>query len=109
MVEYVNNGRNCRLVIVGDKGQLPPVGKVESPALDESVLRIYAQNLYSAHLWQVVRQAKESMILENATTVRNMIEQVLSFPVLTLSDRNLNPYRAMILRRDRGCLLSLWS
>lgn len=88
MVDYVNSGKNCRLIIVGDKGQLPPVGKIESPALEPHVMEHFSQQAYFAHLSQVVRQERESLILENATHIRNMIERNHDgFPMLKLSDK----------------------
>ncbi|MFI3314912.1 MAG: AAA family ATPase [Rikenellaceae bacterium] len=86
MVEYINGGKNCRLIVVGDKGQLPPVGRAESPALDPSVMEYYSQNLYTANLTTVVRQKDGSAILENATIVRSLIEQGFEdFPRLRIA------------------------
>ena len=74
LVEYVYSGLNCKLMIVGDIAQLPPVGSVLSPALDESVLRGYGFGIKSAELKEVVRQSKKSGVLVNATAVRHQIE-----------------------------------
>ena len=74
LVEYVYNGRNNRLVLIGDEAQLPPVGLEMSPALEPQALRMmYNLEVYEAHLTDVMRQAEESGILFNATLVRRLI------------------------------------
>lgn len=73
LVEYVYGGRNCRLLMVGDRAQLPPVGEEESPALCADVLRAYSLDVYEADLDEVVRQGAGSGILSNATMIRRMI------------------------------------
>jgi exodeoxyribonuclease V len=70
LIEYVYNGKNCRLMLVGDTAQLPPVGLTISPALDLNVMGGYHLTLFSAILSDVVRQADESGILYNATAIR---------------------------------------
>lgn len=74
LVEYVRSGRRCRLVLVGDAAQLPPVGAQESPALDAHVLARYGEVEYET-LDDVVRQEAQSGILFNATLVRCMLER----------------------------------
>jgi ATP-dependent exoDNAse (exonuclease V) alpha subunit len=64
--------QNCRLLLIGDSAQLPPVGEESSPALSASVLRSYGMQVYEADLCQVIRQAQESGILYNATLIRNL-------------------------------------
>ena len=66
-------GSNCRMLLVGDKAQLPPVGEDESPALMADVLRCYGMRVYECDLNQVLRQGEESGILWNATQIRQMI------------------------------------
>ena len=56
LIRYVYQGRNCRLLMVGDRAQLPPVGESESPALDAHVVGSYGLQVYSAELSDVVRQ-----------------------------------------------------
>jgi exodeoxyribonuclease-5 len=73
LVTYVNKGQNCRLVLVGDNAQLPPVGSDRSPALDARAMSVYGDVVY-ASMDDVVRQGAESGILFNATLVRMMIE-----------------------------------
>jgi ATP-dependent exoDNAse (exonuclease V) alpha subunit len=73
MMQYVYEGDNCRLLIIGDKAQLPPVGEEESPALSKDYMRGYGMNVYEADLNEVLRQEQESGILYNATMIRQMI------------------------------------
>ncbi len=73
LVQYVRSGRDCRLVLVGDSAQLPPVGADRSPALDAASLARFGDVEY-ATMDDVVRQEAESGILFNATLVRCMLE-----------------------------------
>lgn len=73
LVRYVRAGRDCRLILVGDSAQLPPVGSDFSPALDPATVENYGDVLY-ATLDDVVRQEAQSGILFNATLVRCMLE-----------------------------------
>jgi SAM-dependent methyltransferase len=73
LVKYVYQGQNCRLMLIGDKAQLPPVGEEESPALMSSVLSRYDLRVFECDLNEVLRQSQESGILWNATMVRQMI------------------------------------
>jgi exodeoxyribonuclease-5 len=73
LVEYVYSGIDCKLIIVGDTAQLPPVGSTLSPALDPDALKEFGFGLISAELKQVIRQSETSGILMNATKVRLQI------------------------------------
>ncbi len=74
LVQYVySSGTNCRLLLIGDKAQLPPVGEQESPALRADVLKAYGLQVYECDLNEVLRQSQHSGILWNATTIREMI------------------------------------
>lgn len=74
LVQYVySNGTNCRLLLIGDKAQLPPVGEQESPALRADVLEAYGLQVYECDLNEVLRQSQHSGILWNATAIREMI------------------------------------
>jgi exodeoxyribonuclease-5 len=75
LIEYVYSGRECKLILVGDSAQLPPVGSALSPALDPSALGQYGFGLITAELRQVVRQSETSGVLMNATSVRLQIEE----------------------------------
>ncbi len=72
LVTFVRNGADCRLILVGDAAQLPPVGLDASPALSKSFMDGFGGVRYS-ELTSVVRQAAESGILRNATRLRGMI------------------------------------
>lgn len=72
LVEFVRNGDDCRLILVGDAAQLPPVGLDASPALSPDFMEGFGGVRYST-LTTVVRQAKESGILMNATALRERI------------------------------------
>ena len=85
LLEYVYTGTDCKLILVGDVAQLPPVGSVVSPALDENVLRATGFALEMFELRQVIRQSEGSGILMNATAVRQQVSDGdLSVPELTL-------------------------
>ena len=72
LMQFVYNGMNCRMMLIGDKAQLPPVGEEESPALMPSVLRGYGMKVYECDLNQVLRQSENSGILWNATYIRGV-------------------------------------
>ncbi|MBE6271912.1 MAG: DUF2075 domain-containing protein [Prevotella ruminicola] len=74
LMQFVYSGQNCRMVLVGDKAQLPPVGEDESPALMSDVLRAYGMKVYECDLNQVLRQSEDSGVLWNATRIRTLID-----------------------------------
>ena len=78
LMQFVYNGQNCRMLLIGDKAQLPPVGEEESPALSASFLRGYGMSVYEADLNQVLRQSEDSGILWNATRIRSQESGVRS-------------------------------
>lgn len=81
LIEYVYSGIDCKLILVGDTAQLPPVGSTLSPALDASSLGEYGFGLISCELRQVVRQSETSGVLMNATRVRFQVaDQKLVHP-----------------------------
>ena len=73
LVHFVYSGRNCRLMLIGDKAQLPPVGEEESPALCSNFMSGYGLTVYDSDLKEVLRQSQQSGILYNATVIRQMI------------------------------------
>lgn len=75
LYEYVYTGQNCRLILVGDTAQLPPVGMDISPALDPRELELYGLEVIDHELTDVVRQEQDSGILHNATNLREMITE----------------------------------
>ena len=72
LISFVYNGSNCRLMLIGDQAQLPPVGEEESPALMAPVLRSFGLHVYECTLNEVLRQSQESGILWNATEIRSL-------------------------------------
>ena len=72
LISFVYNGSNCRLMLIGDQAQLPPVGEEESPALMAPVLSSFGLHVYECTLNEVLRQSQESGILWNATQIRNL-------------------------------------
>lgn len=73
LMEYVYSGLGCKLILLGDEGQLPPVGADFSPALNGEYLRQNYSRLTitEVQLSQVVRQAEGSSVLKNATALRS--------------------------------------
>ncbi len=74
LIQFVYGGQGCRLILMGDTAQLPPVGEEESPALQNDIIGGYGLNVRSHTMRQVVRQQEESGILWNATHLRQLIE-----------------------------------
>lgn len=75
LMQYIYSGYNCKLMLIGDTAQLPPVKLTISPALDERTLENhYNKEVISIELDEVVRQQKDSGILVNATKIRSVIE-----------------------------------
>ncbi len=87
LIKYVYNGNDCKLILIGDTAQLPPINLDISPALDEEKLELnYNKQVLCKELTEVVRQKKDSLVLENATNLRNMITNTnYSYPKLTTS------------------------
>jgi tRNA A37 threonylcarbamoyladenosine biosynthesis protein TsaE len=74
LLRYAYNDKNCKLVLVGDTAQLPPVGSENSPALDAGLMKDkFGLTIFSYELTDVLRQGKDSGILYNATRVRDII------------------------------------
>lgn len=86
LIHYVYAGENCRLILMGDEAQLPPVMQTESPALNIENLRGYNLRVKEVTLTQVVRQSENSGILFNATQLREALRNDLVeiFPKLRL-------------------------
>ena len=77
LIQYVYSGEGCRLLLMGDTAQLPPVGEEESPALSTTLLEAYGLHVFEITLTQVMRQLSKSGILYNATQIR---KKLTSFP-----------------------------
>jgi exodeoxyribonuclease-5 len=73
LIQYVRSGKRCRLMLVGDSAQLPPVGDSYSPALTPAEFLPFGDVIYET-MDEVVRQEQTSGILFNATLVRCMLE-----------------------------------
>ena len=75
LIEYVYSGIDCKLILVGDTAQLPPVGSAVSPALEPGTLGEYGFGLITCELKQVVRQSETSGVLMNATRIRLQVAE----------------------------------
>ena len=73
LVRFVYNDRSCRLMLIGDAVQLPPIGERESPALQDDVLEGMKLRVFSCTLDEVLRQSGGSGILHNATQIRQLV------------------------------------
>ncbi len=88
LIQYIYSGHNCKLLLIGDTAQLPPVHLSISPALDADILRNnYNKEVISLELDEVVRQQQDSGILFNATAIRNCIDDGF-FESFKLSEKN---------------------
>ncbi|MBR1784409.1 MAG: AAA family ATPase [Bacteroidales bacterium] len=92
LVDYVYEGTHCRLMLIGDTAQLPPIGQNDSPALSVDHLRSFCRlNATTCELTEVVRQQQLSGILANATGIRTQIASMRGpdearMPMLSVSD-----------------------
>lgn len=85
LFDFVYSGSGCRLILLGDTAQLPPVGQLRSPALDEAYLQRYGYPVMVSELTHVVRQDGASGVLYNATRLRqDMWETPLPAPSIAL-------------------------
>lgn len=86
LLKFVFNGKKCKLMLVGDTAQLPPVGSENSAALDPKLLsEVFGRSVFSLEMTDVVRQQKQSGILFNATNIREIIRTGKEeFPSLTI-------------------------
>ena len=75
LIQYVYSGDGCRLLLIGDNAQLPPVGETEAPALNTVVLEGYGLKVWECSLASVLRQSQFSGILYNATQIRTLIDE----------------------------------
>ena len=80
LVQFVYSGQGCRLMLIGDTAQLPPVGETVSPALSAAALGAYGLNVHSCTLNEVLRQSARSGILWNATRLRLASAQLSPAP-----------------------------
>ena len=85
LVHYVYSCQGCRLILIGDTAQLPPVGETLSPALEATELAGYGLEVMEVELTQVVRQMDESGILWNATRLRQCLKEGHELPKIRTS------------------------
>lgn len=87
LISYVYSGQECKLMLMGDTAQLPPVGEEFSPALYTDALKSYGLEVIEANLTQVMRQLETSGILWNATQLRKLIadDQLAVLPKVKIS------------------------
>lgn len=87
LVQFVYSGMGCKLLLMGDTAQLPPVGEEQSPALFSDALKGYGLEVWEVTLTQVVRQMGDSGILWNATQLRELIsrDECISLPRIKVS------------------------
>ena len=87
LIQFVYSGTGCRLLLMGDTAQLPPVGEELSPALFTDALKGYGLEVREVDLTQVVRQVQDSGILWNATRLRELIaeDECYSLPKIRIS------------------------
>lgn len=75
LIQYVYSGFRCKLLLIGDVAQLPPVKSDLSPALDKNILELnFNKTVKSTELNEVVRQEQDSGILFNATNLRQVLD-----------------------------------
>lgn len=97
LIDYVAEGDHCRLMLIGDTAQLPPVGASDSPALDPSFLRAMANlKLYCCELTEVVRQQQFSGILYNATLLRSQVVRLNDGDIPELPLFDLDDYTDIV-------------
>jgi exodeoxyribonuclease-5 len=89
LITYVRAGAGCRLIMIGDAAQLPPIGLEASPALSQDYMKMMGGVCF-AELTTVVRQQQESGILYNATLIRQLIGEMEYGPdMIDLQDLQL--------------------
>ena len=102
LVSFVRSGVECKLVMIGDSAQLPPVGLDTSPALSKEYMRMSGGTVFT-ELSTVVRQQRESGILYNATLVRRLISEMESgYGLLDICELGLETARFDDVERISG-------
>lgn len=108
LIQFVYQGEGCKMLLLGDEAQLPPVGYAESPALQLNELKSLGLTVRYAQLTEVARQAQDSGILSNATKVRQFVEHPSEAPgciidlVQSAEDVGLLPGNEMVSEIERS-------
>ena len=90
LIRYTFSGSCCKLLLIGDSAQLPPVGLDISPAMDFDILRnSFSLTIATYEMKEVMRQALDSGILHNATKIRNLMSPSLQVPESLSEDYHL--------------------
>ncbi len=109
LIQYVASGDQCRLILIGDTAQLPPVGLDESPAMNKKQLeQNYYLKILESKLYEVMRQRLESGILINATTIRDQLESGETlFPRLVTT--NFTDVKSITGEELEDCLMNAYT
>lgn len=75
LITFVRSGVGCKVILIGDSAQLPPIGLDASPALSKDYMTMMGGTVFS-ELTTVVRQQQESGILRNATRIREVVAEL---------------------------------
>ncbi|GAO27844.1 ATP-dependent DNA helicase [Geofilum rubicundum] len=89
LIQFVYSGESCRLLLIGDTAQLPPVGISMSPALERTGLEAYGLQVWESSLTDVLRQQEGGGILHNATALRRLLdenEEIKVYPKIETRD-----------------------
>lgn len=97
LITYIYKGENCKLILIGDTAQLPPVQLDISPALNTDTLELnYGKEIQTIELDEVMRQEQNSGILFNATELRELLNE--SF--IAEFKFKLNPFKDIVRLSD---------
>ena len=98
LVRYVYNNHGCSLLLLGDDAQLPPVGSINSPALDvDYMAHSYQLSVTHFQLTEVARQALDSGILSEATRIRQAVKSRID-PTLVGDTMHLQPNNKDVIK-----------
>src|SRR5690606_10463929 len=97
LMSYVYSGDNCKLILIGDTAQLPPVHLALSPALNEDALSLqYRKEVRHIELDEVMRQEEKSVIFYNATQTRDLLKD----NYITVSQFDLSEFKDIVWLTD---------
>ena len=102
LITFVRSGVACKVILIGDSAQLPPIGLDASPALSKDYMTMMGGTVFS-ELKTVVRQQTESGILRIATKIRNVIsQQEMGIGVMDVCDLELDASGCEDVQRITG-------